>query len=580
MLLKPTFNLSPYFLKSLISNKTPSFFLNFSSCRSRSLKPLNPITQFPFQPRKSSQHFSTTTAAAAASASADDGATLIRKQHPHVTNRHQQLKMSRRSAKRARYESPPGKLMYLLGRCSKDNNVKEALRLYDDALINNVQLNVEHYNKLLYLCSSSTSELGLERGFDIYKHMESGNKDNKVSPNEATFTTMARLAAAREDPEMAFDLVKRMKEGCGISPKLRSYVPALLGFCKKGMADKAYEVDSYMIENGVAAEEGELAMLLRVSFDSNRTDKVYEMLHRLRASVRQVSEDTAGLIEEWFRSDSAMGVGVGNWDVGKVKEAVVKGGGGWHGQGWFGKGKWEVTRTEMDERGVCKTCGEKLVCVDIDPLETENFASSLSTLACQRETRADFLQFQEWLQKNGPFDAVVDGANVGYIAQNCFVFNQLKSAVNSTRRLSPSNRLPLVILHSGRVKGQHIANPKNKTTLQHWQESGALYVTPQGSNDDWYWLYAAISSKCLLVTNDEMRDHLFQLLGTSFFPRWKEKHQVRLSVTRDEGLKFHMPPPYSIVIQESEQGSWHIPTVTGDDFETRRQWVCAHRTKH
>nr|GEY90896.1 hypothetical protein [Tanacetum cinerariifolium] len=56
------------------------------------------------------------------------------------------------------------------------------------------------------------------------------------------------------------------------------------------------------------------------------------------------------------------------------------------------------------------------------------------------------------------------------------------------------------------------------------------------------------------------------------------REKVRLSVTR--GLKFHMPPPYSIVIQESEQGSWHIPTVTGDDFETRRQWVCANRIKH
>ena len=41
-----------------------------------------------------------------------------------------------------------------------------------------------------------------------------------------------------------------------------------------------------------------------------------------------------------------------------------------------------------------------------------------------------------------------------------------------------------------------------------------------------YWLYAAVSCRSLLVTNDEMRDHLFQLLGTSFFPRWKEKHQV------------------------------------------------------
>ncbi|KAL7592204.1 hypothetical protein Lser_V15G34200 [Lactuca serriola] len=569
--LKPTFNLSPSLLKTLfITKKTSSFLLN----RSRSLKPINPITQFGFRPRKSSQHLCT---AAAAAKSADDGAILIRKRRSHVTNQPQQLQMSGKAEKRARRESPSGILLSLLCRCSKESNTEEALRLYDEALLNNVPLNVEHYNKLLYLCSSSNTNLGLKRGFEIYKRMESGNNDTKVVPNEATFTTMARLAAAREDPELAFDLVKKMKEGCGISPRLRSYVPALSGFCKKGMADKAYEVDSYMIDNGVAAEEDELAMLLQVSFDTKREDKVYEMLQRLRATVRQVSEDTATLVEDWFKSDCAKGIGKVKWDVGKVKEAVVKGGGGWHGQGWLGNGKWKVVRTEMDEKGVCQCCGEKLVSVDIDPSETENFASSLSTLACQRETRADFLLFQEWVQKHGPFDAVVDGANLGHIKKNYFDFNELKSAVNSARKLSPSNKLPLVILHSCRVKGRENGNSRNKTTLQHWKESGALYVTPHGSNDDWYWLYAAISSKCLVVTNDEMRDHLFALLGTSFFPRWKEKHQVRVSVSR-EGLKFHMPPPYSIVIQESEQGSWHVPTVTGDDFETRRQWVCATRT--
>lgn len=32
-------------------------------------------------------------------------------------------------------------------------------------------------------------------------------------------------------------------------------------------------------------------------------------------------------------------------------------------------------------------------------------------------------------------------------------------------------------------------------------------------------------------------------------------------------------------MQESERGSWHIPTVTGDDLETPRQWICATRIK-
>lgn len=30
----------------------------------------------------------------------------------------------------------------------------------------------------------------------------------------------------------------------------------------------------------------------------------------------------------------------------------------------------------------------------------------------------------------------------------------------------------------------------------------------------------------MLVTNDEMGDHIFELLGYNLFPRWKERHQV------------------------------------------------------
>ncbi|KAL6329792.1 hypothetical protein AAG906_037499 [Vitis piasezkii] len=476
--------------------------------------------------------------------------------------------MSNKARKKARRESPEGVLRFKLDMCSKRGDVVEALRLYDEARSRGVPLSQHHYNVLLYLCSCSGSNgdenvvnLALKRGFEIFKQMGVDG----IEPNEATFTSAARLACAMEDPEMAFNLVKQMKS-CGIPPKLRSYGPPLFGFCKKGDADRAYEVDAHMMESGVVAEEPELCALLGLSVESRRVDRVYEMMHRLRASVRQVSESTAEVVERWFNSEDAAGVGEENWDVGKVREGVVKGGRGWHGQGWLGKGKWKMVRTEMDQAGVCQSCGEKLVCIDIDPRETENFASSLTKLACQREVKADFVQFQEWLQRHGPFDAVVDGANVSLINQKSFSFFELNSVVNCLRQISPSKRLPLVILHRSRVTGGPL------------EKSGALYATPAGSNDDWYWLYAAVNCNCLLVTNDEMRDHLFQLLGTSFFPRWKEKHQVRLTMTR-RGPVLHMPPPYSIVIQESEQGSWHVPTVTGDDLETPRQWLCATRTR-
>ncbi|GFP90059.1 proteinaceous RNase p 1 chloroplastic/mitochondrial [Phtheirospermum japonicum] len=484
---------------------------------------------------------------------------------------------ARRSNKKALRESPEMILRVKLDHCSKNGDLTEALRLYNEARLNNVLLNVHHYNVLLYLCSNNVEDgadvVNSEIGFEIFNRMSI----DRVDPNEATFTNASRLAARKNDPELAFNLIKKMKD-YGIGPKLRSYGPALFGFCEKGMTDKAYEVDTHMAGSNVSAEEPELLALLKVSSEAKNEKKVYEMMHRLRATVRQVSVETADVIEDWFNSKKAAKIGNGNWDVEKVKRGVLKGGGGWHGLGWLGKGDWRVVRTGVDEDGVCGSCGEKLVCIDIDPKETESFARGLAKLASKKEAKTGFVQFQEWLQCHGPFDAVVDGANVGLAYRRTFSFSQIKRVVNQLRQISPSKKLPLVVLHQNRVSGGPALDPNNKKLLESWKNAGSLYATPVGSNDDWYWLYAAVNSKCLLVTNDEMRDHLFNLLGNSFFPRWKEKHQVRLKPSSD-GISLHMPPPYSIVIQESELGSWHIPTVTGDDLETPRQWVCATRGK-
>ncbi|KAJ8751530.1 hypothetical protein K2173_016763 [Erythroxylum novogranatense] len=493
--------------------------------------------------------------------------------------------VSNKSKKKARRDSPEGILRFKLDTCSKHGDLVEALHLYDEARERGVQLNQHHYNVLLYLCAfsgSSTEEnedkdhenasnLGIKRGFEIYQQMVM----DEVAPNESTFTNVARLAVLKEDPEMAFNLVKQMKS-FDILPKLRSYGPALFVFCKLGLADRAYDVDAHMVDSGVIPEEPELSALLKVSVEQKKPDKVYEMLQRLRATVRQVKESTVAIIEDWFKSEYAAKTGEEIWDMSKVGEGIKRGGGGWHGYGWLGRGQWRVERTQMDEAGVCHCCGEKLVCIDIDPRETENFASSLAELAINKEAKNDFVKFKEWLQHHGPFDAVVDGANVSLVNQREFSFNQLNNVVKKLRQMSPSKRLPLIILHSSRSSRGPAQHPNNKKLLEYWRKSGALYATPPGSNDDWYWLYAAVSCKCLLLTNDEMRDHLFQLLGTSFFPRWKEKHQVRLSVSKD-GLNLRMPPPYSIVIQESENGSWHVPTVTDDDLEAPRQWLCASR---
>ncbi|XP_047090320.1 proteinaceous RNase P 1, chloroplastic/mitochondrial-like [Lolium rigidum] len=482
----------------------------------------------------------------------------------------------RKAVRRRMHNSPEGLLMHKLDICSRDADLPTALALYDAALhpATAIPLSLNHYNRLLYLCSTAAAAESADaarRGFEIFARMEAQG----VEPNEATLTSVARLAAARRDPATAFSLVRRVA-AAGTPPRLRTYGPALFAYCDAGDADGAGEVEAHMDAAGVVPEETELAALLRVNANKGKAGEVYRVLHRTRSLVRQVCETTAEVVEAWFRSDAAAAAGVEKWDTGKVREGVVKGGGGWHGQGWLGKGQWDVGRSEMDKNGKCQRCGEKLVCIDIDPSETETFAKLLTQLACKREVRENFPRFQEWLRRHGPFDAVIDAANVGLYNNKTFNFSQVNSVVNGIQRITKSKKLPLIVLHRSRVNGGPAKLPQNQKLLEGWRNAGALYPTPPGSNDDWYWLYAAVSCRSLLVTNDEMRDHLFQLLGTSFFPRWKEKHQVRLTYS-GRGPTFHLPPPYSIVTQESETGSWHVPTTTGDDIENPRQWVCATR---
>ncbi|TVU16729.1 hypothetical protein EJB05_40306, partial [Eragrostis curvula] len=522
-----------------------------------------PIQHLPFARRR--RHSSTATVAAP---TLDDEAEGKAAPPPDES------KAGRR--RRAR-ESPEGLLRHQLDMCSRHADLTTALRLYDAALspASPVPLSLHHYNCLLYLCSNAAASASdpdaAKRGFDIFARMEADG----VQPNEATLTSVARLAAATRDPAMAFSVVRRMAQA-GIPPRLRSYGPALFAYCDAKDADGASQVETHMEASAVVPEEPELAALLRVNADNSRADEVYRLLHRTRALVRQVCETTAQVVEAWFQSNAAAETGVDKWDASKVKEGVLKGGGGWHGQGWLGRGQWSVGRSHMDKDGTCQRCRERLVCIDIDPSETENFANSLVELASKREVKEDFLTFQRWLRRHGPFDAVIDAANVGLYNSKVFSFSQVNSVVNAIQKITKSKKLPLIILHRNRVNNGPAKSPHNQKILESWRNAGALYATPPGSNDDWYWLYAAVSCRSLLVTNDEMRDHLFQLLGTSFFPRWKEKHQVRLTFS-GRGPTLHLPPPYSIVIQESEDGSWHVPTTSGDDIEQPREWICANR---
>ncbi|CAH9094094.1 unnamed protein product [Cuscuta epithymum] len=162
---------------------------------------------------------------------------------------------------------------------------------------------------------------------------------------------------------------------------------------------------------------------------------------------------TSEIIEGWFRGEVASMSGLLKWDANQVKEMLVRNGGGWHGLGWLGKGKWAVQRTSIASDGQCLTCSEQLVCVDIAREETETFAYSVSSLAMERESQSNFKEFQDWLESHSEFEAVVDGANIGLYQQN-FAEGGFSASQSSLLQL-------LIICIIGVINGPLLSCTKN-----------------------------------------------------------------------------------------------------------------------
>ncbi|OEL14827.1 Proteinaceous RNase P 1, chloroplastic/mitochondrial [Dichanthelium oligosanthes] len=464
--------------------------------------------------------------------------------------------MATTTRRRPRRDSkgPNSDLSRTLTDCTRRGDAAAAMAAFDNAVSDPdypTRLAAHQYNQLLHLLatadrSSIPSPAAAARR--VFSHMLQAG----APPSEATITSLARVTAApdADNPasaaDEAFELVATMKDKHGLAPRLRSYSPVLAAFRRAGDASKAYAVEAHMAASGVSPEEPELASLLDVSSTAGDADKVYEYMHKLRQTVECVSEETAQVVEGWFKSDKAAMAGKPEWDATQVKDAIVLNGGGCHRLGWLGTGPWTVQRVRAGPDAQCGGCRCQLACVDIDMEETQRFADSVAGLALERETKTNFSQFQVHLLF--PIAVILASSFAGSAAKCSFA----KSLRINFRKLTRDNA------------SCHL-----------------------------YWLYAAIKLNCLLVTNDEMRDHIFELLGSSFFPKWKQRHRVSsvsilhfLKVVAMLQVKYTfnkgkavlvMPPPYSSEIQESEMGSWHIPMEEKSGDERVRIWLCIGR---
>ncbi len=79
----------------------------------------------------------------------------------------------------------------------------------------------------------------------------------------------------------------------------------------------------------------------------------------------------------------------------------------------------------------------------------DSFSAGVASLAMREEKRQmDFQTFMAWYEQNGPYEILIDGANVAFYGQNRegggFSWSQIMSMVNLVKKEYPTKKVLLV----------------------------------------------------------------------------------------------------------------------------------------
>lgn len=218
----------------------------------------------------------------------------------------------------------------------------------------------------------------------------------------------------------------------------------------------------------------------------------------------------------------------------------------------------------------CSHCHEQLQKFHLTNDQRDLLLLGIEAMTQTSQNRSQsFQQFKKAID-SFDYDVVIDGANVGFSTSNrreasqtpfSLRISDIQSAVDS---FLDQHKRPLVILHNYHIRHLKRFQPQQLAVLDELQANRMLYYVQQGSNDDWYWLYASLRRPhCFLLSNDQMRDHLFQAEHEEqLLRKYREETQITyrfvLNAEKKQMLKLYFPKPYSTCIQEFRNG-FHLP---------------------
>ena len=570
--------------------------------------------------------------------------------------------------------------------CAKNQNLRRAIQLYDEALTRGIFIESPTYHCLLSLCSmvnnntngkrihvgtprteresdviagnndlkqsiaigdSSTfeksvcnscifsnkkiiteaeSEVSLserkEHAYRIKQHMD----ENGIDLNENGYTVLIRLLCSycdenvghnssgsnikgdqHPDLVIALDLLERAEHLSGINVKLRLFAPILKSLSLRNCLDSILKIWERISMKDLDLSEYEYLQILQCAVNVGDALVVDRVLANIAEDILIPSKLTTSILIDWFSSSSSV---LSNstemeslWptvSISKSNNAPSLG-------PMTSYNGWEISQNCLIDSKTgkllngCMT-GSSLKPVSLSKNEWDELIAMNDAIVKQgsldehksefqggrkgkkrkiddaSKRHSDWNLFNQWLSdRSKDINVVIDGANVGYFETNYpgapkhVDYDQIDWIVRYFQNIGMQ---PIVFLHERHFSPKLMPSFAEET-VKRWIDFGLVYKTPFDSNDDWYWLHAALyyGIDTMVLTNDECRDHHFQMLAHRSFVKWQERHQIRFkfgSWTYTKGYGKHRsvelqyPPFYSRRIQSLEDGLV-IPQVRKGD---------------
>lgn len=213
---------------------------------------------------------------------------------------------------------------------------------------------------------------------------------------------------------------------------------------------------------------------------------------------------------------------------------------------------------------LCPKCKIQLKQFNLDTTEKQNILDFM-----EQSQSPQFRQMIDYIKAN-PANFIIDGANVGYqekiIAKKPVMIINYHKIDMILKKITGDVKV-IIFLHNRHQKN---LTPQDKQMIDKWTRGGVkLCWTPFNMNDDISWMYATLYNDCLLISNDEMRDHyvnIYSKVSPVNFKLWKELHQISHGFSTGDIVTLGFPPRCLSRIQHTGN-IWHFPLG-------RNKWMC------